>query len=530
MMKVMIVDDEPYIAQGLSILIDWKEENCEIVQIALSGADALSYVKRNPVDLILLDMQMPEMNGVEFLKNLRELQIVDTKVLILSGFTDFYFAQSAIRYRCEGYLLKPIQKEQLVEQLRKLQADFEATRQEAKAYQRLQDGYLAQSIGNLLRKRHTAEELSYVREQLHIRGAVRFASININLREGLEELGDYEVYELQQSLYNHCCSFLGLNQVCCRKLMRSEADGYEVAILYHDALGEEKGLSVEMYFRELVTYLRYHIHRNLVVFVGKKVDSLEKLSFSYVSSINLKATQSMLEPKEVYYYEKDMQIGDSKVVLCKKSLDALLAAIQSHNEIEIGLCVNDLFREMELVGNSKKITAMNINYLMFQLTHMAVEIDETIRQEEIINYIGSMTVDAATDPRNRVHMKRFAIEFSDYLGQLQKHHSVGVLAQIEKEIQQNYAQNLTLRDLGKKYFINSSYLGQMFRKKHGKSFKDYLTVYRIEEAASLLSRTERKIADIAEEVGYRDIDYFITRFIELKGCTPARYRRQHQSR
>lgn len=122
-------------------------------------------------------------------------------------------------------------------------------------------------------------------------------------------------------------------------------------------------------------------------------------------------------------------------------------------------------------------------------------------------------------------MRKFACEYAEYLVQLRKNVSRGILTEIENEIKEHYAENLTLRELGQKYYINSSYLGQIFRKRYGQSFKNYLNNYRIREAASQLIRTDKKVSQIAEDVGYRDLDYFISRFIEQEGCTPSRYRK-----
>ncbi|MDE6318878.1 MAG: helix-turn-helix transcriptional regulator, partial [Lachnospiraceae bacterium] len=112
------------------------------------------------------------------------------------------------------------------------------------------------------------------------------------------------------------------------------------------------------------------------------------------------------------------------------------------------------------------------------------------------------------------------------LAQLKKNISGGILQEIESEIKERYAENLTLRELGQKYYINSSYLGQIFRKRYGQSFKSYLNTCRIREAALQLIRTDKKVGEIAEDVGYHDLDYFISRFIEQEGCTPSRYRKQ----
>ena len=126
-----------------------------------------------------------------------------------------------------------------------------------------------------------------------------------------------------------------------------------------------------------------------------------------------------------------------------------------------------------------------------------------------------------------MHMVHFALEYAEYLAQLRKNISRGgVLGDIEKEIRENYAENLTLRELSKKYYVNSAYLGQIFRKKFGQSFKEYLNNYRMEQAVQRLLYTSDKIYQIAMDVGYKDCDYFINRFIAAKGCTPAKFRRQ----
>ena len=101
-----------------------------------------------------------------------------------------------------------------------------------------------------------------------------------------------------------------------------------------------------------------------------------------------------------------------------------------------------------------------------------------------------------------------------------------MLGEIEREIRENYAKNITLKSLSEKYYVNSAYLGQLFRKKNGQSFKDYMNNYRMERAADLLLHTDKKIVEIAEEVGYHDLDYFVNRFILVKGCTPAKFRRE----
>lgn len=172
---------------------------------------------------------------------------------------------------------------------------------------------------------------------------------------------------------------------------------------------------------------------------------------------------------------------------------------------------------------------LNINYLLFQFIHLASEQDDNVNQQEILRLISESSFKTGIERGSRAHMTRFCCEYGDYLSQLRKNMSRGVIGMVEKEVRDNYATNITLKSLSEKYYVNSAYLGQLFRKKYGQSFKDYLNNYRMERAAELLLRTDKKIIQIAEEVGYHDMDYFVNRFIQVKGCTPARFRRQMQS-
>ena len=359
MLKVMLVDDEPFIMQGLSVLINWEELGYEIVKMAGNGGEAYEYLKNERVDLIIADISMPVMTGIELLERIREEKLSDAWFIILSGYNEFEYARKAIRYACMDYLLKPIGKEQLTE---------------------------------LLNKVSQSEALKN--------------------RERLSSSG-----------------------------------------------GNEDG------------------SRN------------------------------------------------SREVLCKEELDRLVSAIEHNDMTRINGSVDELYDKMYSMGMGGDIISTNISYLQFCLIHLAVEMDASVDQEEVLRYINENVYDSGNTKGTRIHLKRFALSYAEYLTELSKNASTDILLEIEKEIKLNYAENLTLKDLSRKYYVNTSYLGQLFRKKYDQSFKDYLSSVRINEAASMLLKTDEKIAIIAEKVGYKDMDYFIQKFIDLKGCTPARYRR-----
>ena len=118
MLKVMIVDDERIAREGLKDLVDWISLDMEIVATAVNGREALEYLENNHVDILLTDIKMPQMDGLELLRELSHHETMPTSI-VFSGFNEFQYAQKAIQYGVVSYLLKPIRMDELMEALRK---------------------------------------------------------------------------------------------------------------------------------------------------------------------------------------------------------------------------------------------------------------------------------------------------------------------------------------------------------------------------------------------------------------------------
>lgn len=524
-MKVLLVDDEPFILQGLTVLIDWNAENCEIVKTAANGQEALDYIRSNPVDLIIADIKMPIMTGLELLGKMREENISDAYFIILSGYKDFHYAQAAIHYSCMDYILKPVVRENLLEIVRRVSKKKTITEQEEEAGKELQRAALVQNLTVLLRGKRGREHLKYVKEHLKLSDKIRYIHISMDNIALLEELSDEEIFSLREKLFSNCTRFLAGDADHCIKDMLGFEEEYEIGLVYCDYMEQERSLSTEQFLKQLLEAASEGIEIPIVLLVGKSVDSVSKISQSYSTACVLRSFHGFRGKRDIYFYEEEIQVTENKVSLCKPVIDRLVSAVEHNDRGEINKSVDELYSEMELGGMKKEVVSMNTNYLLFQLIHLAVEQDETVNQEEVMLYISENVSDSGIARGDRAHMRRFAGEYADYLIQLRKNVSRGVLLDVEREIKEHFADNLTLRELSKKYYVNSSYLGQIFRKKYGVSFKDYLSNYRINEAAQMLLRTDEKISRIAENVGYHDTDYFISKFIEQMGCTPARYRK-----
>lgn len=530
MLKVLLVDDEPFIVQGLSVLIDWRAEGYEIVKTAADGVEALEFLKQNEVDLIIADIRMPRMTGLELQETIRKEKISNAYFIILSGYSDFSYARQAMKYSCMEYMLKPVEREELLAVLRKVLKLSVKEKKTEQVNKQMQGAYLARNIISLLLGKYDDYNLKYVNDHMHLSEGVRYVDIQIKSASGLEDMEEMEMRAVQRKLYETCKEFLKEDENHCIFDVSRESNNYDIGFLYCDYMATRFDSDEKTYLQEFLDYLNVVMDDQVIMLVGKKVSDVSKISQSYGTACMLSSLQAFHSKKDIYYYEEEVQVNQGGIVLCKKNLDALISAIEQGDKMQIREGVDSLYDEMAQMKIMGDTMNLNINYLLFQLVHLASEQDNDVDQEEILQYISESSFEEGIMRGGRIHLSKFVCQYSDYLSQLRKNVSRGVLFDVEQEIKEHYAENLTLRELGAKYYVNSAYLGQIFQKKFGVSFKDYLNRYRMDQAAIKLIRTDEKIYQIAQDVGYKNLDYFINKFIAAKGCTPSKYRRQAQGK
>ena len=528
MLKVMLVDDEPYILQGLQVLIDWEGGGFEIAATCSNGKEALRYLSENHVDLVISDIRMPEMTGLELLETVKKEKISDAEFVLLTGYDDFAYTQRAIRNGCLDYILKPVIEEELISVLRKVTNLNRESLTLKKDREKMEDAYLARIIRHIIKGKFNEEDIEYANKHLQLAGDLRFIDIEFVHREAdVESSESDDLGMIQRQLCNSCREVLKEYANHFALDFTYDEDTYSVGFIYCANMAAMRDMSETEFLNALIRKVEVLIIKPVRMYCGEPVPELGDLYQSYDTCRRLKSIAGFHNTKKLYFAE-ELEDNHSNIVLCKDTIDEIISSIEKNDQAQIEEVIEKFYEELKGKEGNNRAFDLNINYLLFQLIHLASELDDTVNQEEIVQYISEQASDDAFLRGSHEHLKKFATEYAAYLSELRKSVSHGILAVVEAEIRKNYADNISLKDLGDKYHINSSYLGQVFRKKYGMSFKNYLTNYRIKEAARQIINTDKKINRIAEEVGYKDSDYFIRKFIEIEGCTPSKYRKTNR--
>ena len=527
MLKVMFVDDEPYIVEGLKVLIDWESENFEIVKVAENGLEALEYLRENEVNLVIADIRMPIMTGIELLEKVKEEGVSDAYFIILSGFNDFQYVRDVMRLGGMDYLLKPIKRDELLQILRRITNLNKESTMLQEHHKETETAYLQRHMIALIVGRYDDVNLDYLKKNMRLSDGVRYVIIELPDVDALET-AEGSLMQYRREMNEAAKLILGEDNNHLIYDVSLNHSTYDTGFIYCDYMAEDRGMDDSEFFAKFQSRLESSLKRRVRILAGKKVSDMTQVSKSYSSACILKSQEVFHEAKPVVTYESEMSVNPRKATLFKKSLDDLVKAIEQSDETLIYKCVNTFYDDISKAGLGDSVS-LNMNYLLFQLIHIATELDNELDQEEILHKISESSFDDGVKRGSSIHMYKFACEYAQYLNQLRKNVSGGILKDVENEIKENYSQNLSLKKLSEKYFINCSYLGSLFTKKYGVSFKDYLTDYRINEAAKMLINTDDRIVDISAAVGYKNSDYFIRRFIEIKGMTPSQYRRQKKN-
>ncbi len=509
MLKVLIADDEPVIRAGLAQLIDWEQYGFTIAAKAKNGEQALRFIQDDKPDLIITDIRMPKMDGLQLIKTLREDRQLQTPVIILTGFHEFDYARQAIRFEVKDYLLKPVDKAELIATLERIRTSLVSERTLS-----VQHAY-----GNLI--------------QLLLQGTVPHErKVDMCLKLEIR----YPALLLVITLHSH--PHLSSDQI--KLLLQPVRESYrlpEAAIrIFLDVdgrivllIGPESARlsqSGEQQLAAAILHLiRHSLDQHASLYMGVRAQSPEQLAqaFQEACSANVyslymnqpavltSATLKLLPPfKEQAEYPASFQqlkeaVETHNLPVVEKTVAAIFGCFREHfiSPAVIKMHLYRFLLEMDaIVLNMGGDTAL--------IMKAANEIDRTCTTTPL-SLLKSSYLDTCG-------------QISAEIAALRMQQDSGVIGQIEQYLISHFHENITLKEVAAKLFMNHAYLGQLFSKKKGIHFNEYLHHLRMEEAKRLIRRSDLKISEIAKKVGYNDPNYFSAKFEKHMGVTPSAYK------
>lgn len=525
MIQVLLVDDEPYIRQGLRVLVDWELYGYEVVGEAKNGKEAMKFLEKQRVDLMFVDVQMPGMSGIELIATIRKRIPENMKFVILTGYADFTYAKQAVRLQVREYMLKPVQKEELTEILEKLKGEFTQNQKgiEQEFYRKRLE-YDA-CITRLLWGKYTEEEISYVKERLGTQEKWQYVSFEFDKRkQGDTQLDSEQCRLLEGRCRDYLCKILDKDGLHVVPSVEPDQHIFGVGLLLTPRMAAERGMEP----REWIVWLRKRLCQyfslEVQAYVGEEVSGLERIGESYHSIRAVRCLRNFSIEKEAI--SEYGQQSKKKTFPRLAEVDELIRLVKENRQEKLEEATAKIFERIRESAMSMELLSANIYHLLYRLLELARELDDETNQEEVLQYISQESFASIALSGDSSQLTRFVKDYASYLEQLRRLETGGIAEKVAEYAREHYKEKLSLKRLGEQFYINNVYLGQLFKKRHGVSFKEYVNELRMREAVRLLTETDKRIYAIAKEVGFANGDYFINRFVQMMGTTPIQYRKR----
>jgi two-component system response regulator YesN len=509
--RILIVDDEEPFRIGFNYTINWKSLGFRIAGEASNAMDALDLLENSKYDVLVTDINMPGMSGIEFIESVREKD-AGLRIFIVSGYNYFDYAVSAIKMNVEDYILKPINKDQIEKRFLHLK---EVLDRERARRMRINTGdRMARSLffEHLVQDDYSSKEkvLSLIDKlEIYLPAIGMIVAIlkldNLNQFIDRHYKGNDEDFEL--AIFKNAKA---LSNSIHDPILATYINNNYIFLLTH--------LDCDVYIKALTIYLD-DLHENYRIGVGNSVDDINYISVSYHQAIE--SLQKFPDNRIAYYSHSGIDINgrtSSLIMLHKNIVDTLEAGRYQ----EIHTLVNSVFFILE--GSIINfIYNWSINSIHEIIEHFELDKMHAIKITYNFHFVGA--------DENQI----FALVKNSYLAHLEK--IVDVLKSFSSKPNQDlikracniiekkyYMKEFSLDDVANELNISYSYLCTIFKQFVGENFTDYLTAVRMKNARRIIIEGGQKIFEIANMVGYNTSRYFTLVFKKHFGVSPSGYK------
>ncbi len=506
MYRVLIVDDEPMIRAGLQTLIDWERYGFQVVGDAMNGREAMSkYAELGP-HLMIIDIRMPVMDGLQVIEEIRKTDAV-CRFLILTGYADFDYAKRAIIGQVDGYVLKPVDEDEIVTELMRINKYLQKQEKISQIGMKSEAQRREECIQALLAA--DGDQLSKPDDVEALIGASNGGYQVLLLQLAQSQRADSRIYAvIQQRL-------IDLFETNKRRGIVFAANPYFGVLLTEPVVNE--GARSRIY-SEIKAALPDHIFHGAI---GRVVKQIKEVSNSFGEAANL-LTNHFLFDDELIAQHDVIQVSEHPATLDIVSLaEKLYYAMDMGNKESLEHWLQ--LAGTKLIAYDSSEHGLKTNYaqlISMVLNKLAGLNDKTYT---IVQNAMPIIVQIYEQPNLSAIQNRIRQQLCDLTNQISVSSNEPLLKQIMDFVERHYAENLKLDTLAELFNYTSGYLGKIFKNYTGAHFHTYLDQIRIQKAIELLGEGH-KVHQVAQRVGYANADYFHSKFKKYVGESPSSYK------
>lgn len=506
MYSILLIDDEKSIREYLPRAIPFEQYGFIVTGTAINGQEALQKLPEVCPDLIILDIRMPEMDGLQFLKALRQSQYANTLVIMLSGYSDFSYAQEALKYGVKAYLVKPVDEDEIIPLLVKMHEELDKDHNE-------------KILGDIRSKMKQLNKLysGGAVDRKQFKGFTFMTCVLLPCSEPTENSNPHVI----------------MQECLARKLGELESFQFRVrGSLYTYLLAPERLLGFNTSKRTFADSLLRELKKenlNCSLLFNSYVFEHEEKTFreDYANQHYEMMTELFFDPREFIDYHPSKHRVASELQHESKYLEDIKKHLLLLSRKDILEDTESLFNEIAKAHLGIQFI-QEISYRIFYIiSDELLKVTETKEGEPFLAKPEWMEYQYFTlFPKWKELQSSLIIRGLEFIERSCKISKLGISKGVIEYIHLHYMEQINLKQVAEKFFVNAAYLGRAFQKATGVNFNQYLNDLRITEAKKLLLQTDKLVYEIANDVGYTESKYFIMKFIQSVGKSPTEFRNQ----
>lgn len=538
MYHVLIADDEPKVCSLIRYAVDWERLGLEITGVAQNGIEALEMIARHRIDIVITDIRMPGCDGLELIQKAKAIND-QISFVIISGHRQFDYAQKAIRYGVDDYLLKPLDENELTRILQKMIKAKDSERAVREQKQSLEKQVEKDSerlrktfIETLIRE---PERLSVpldsdvVNEEYHCQfadGCYQVVVIKADIRRQERQAETYRLLERQVQYIAESEMRPGSKEL----LSLIAPEGIFVLLNFDQDYDRELRKRLKQIRARICSLRDLFWEISATAGIGCMVDSLTGIQQSIDTARRAVFNRIFLG---VNHTIGALEAEDTELVMAElinpQIRFSLNEQIETLNEEAIGTMIAEIRQrvddEEKMDGERLLLLCMELlDTLALGLKKMCAEPAEV---HLLDRFLSGFYMSASVD---EVFAELTTIFFGEIrrVVQQKEQSETRPIREARKYLQEHYNEQVTLVDVSRMVGFNANYFSGMFKEQVGMNFSDYLIHLRIEKAKQLLVKGGVTMTDIAIEIGYSDAKYFSKMFKKSTGLTPMEFCRLYQ--
>ncbi len=535
MLKVMIVDDEFYFREALKISLPWSELGFDICGEAKNGQDALEKVEELKPDIIIVDINMPIMDGLEFVQNSRE-KGVNSKIIILTGHSEFNYARQAVQLGVHNYILKPVNEEELAQSLLEMKKliemeasvriEFDMLKQQVNdSLPLLKDKFLNDLLqGNIIiNDDDSVKKMKYL--NINIRSRYRQAiTIEIDYEDNLDwnnedrQLWKFAVSNIASEILSGYLTFDICydkdDRICIIAGVKEGSSEYD-----SDQLLEHKLESI----REAVCK---HFNFTVTIGVGNAKNELFEIAASYKESMVALKNKLTLGKNRIITYGSVSDLEIKVNLFTAEYRNQLLINMRTGEDSEVRSLISQIFGEIRRQNVRHEILSVFCIEMVSACLEFMAETGlgfKDVLHDSQLNIIEQIQLKRSIN-EIEAWIQEIFLNASEAFKRNRSSKTSRLIEKVKKYIEENcHNSEMGIDEIAKHLYINYAYLCSVFKRDTGVTINEYLTEFRINRAKSLFDAGNVTVLDVADRVGYADANYFGKCFKKYYGLAPSKY-------